>query len=238
LESRLARWSPLSGIAFVVLFVIAGVFFDAAPDPGASDGAILTYYSDDGNQLKLEVAFLLATFAGVFFIWFAATLSARLHAADAEGGWLSRIPLISGAGSSRPTSPPLPCTSSCPTRSTTTPIDSRSTPIRRGSSTTPPTRSALKRHSLSPRHSLSRRRWFPTHAANTALVRPGRLRGCGRLPPRLPRRYDWLVPALGRRGCRAADPLRARAVFDRFVKVSTSRPSQRRSLRTLRRCRG
>jgi len=98
LESRLARWSPLSGIAFVVLFVIAGVFFDAAPDPGASDGAILTYYSDDGNQLKLEVAFLLATFAGVFFIWFAATLSARLHAADAERGWLSRIPLISGAG--------------------------------------------------------------------------------------------------------------------------------------------
>ena len=32
-----------------------------------------------------------------------------------------RIPLISGAGSSRSTSPPLPCTSSCPTRSTTNP---------------------------------------------------------------------------------------------------------------------
>jgi hypothetical protein len=96
-ENKLARWSPLSGIAFVVLYVTAGVLFDDEPGPGASDHAILAYYRDDGNQLKLEVAFLLATFAGVFFIWFAGTLSARLRAAEAEGGWLSRIPLISGA---------------------------------------------------------------------------------------------------------------------------------------------
>ena len=73
------------------------MFFDDQPGPGASDGAILAYYGDDGNQLKLELAFLLATFAGAFFIWFASTLSARLRAAESEDGWLSRIPLISGA---------------------------------------------------------------------------------------------------------------------------------------------
>jgi hypothetical protein len=50
------------------------------------------------NQLKLEVAFLLATFAGVFFIWFAATLSARLRAAEAEVDWLSAHPAYLGRG--------------------------------------------------------------------------------------------------------------------------------------------
>lgn len=50
MESRVARWSPLSGIAFVVLDVIAGVFFDDAPDSGASVGAILAYYSNDGTE--------------------------------------------------------------------------------------------------------------------------------------------------------------------------------------------
>jgi hypothetical protein len=58
----------------IVLYVIAGVLFRRRAGPGVSDGAILA------------------------FIWFAATLSARLRAAEAEGGWLSRIPLISGAG--------------------------------------------------------------------------------------------------------------------------------------------
>jgi hypothetical protein len=41
LEGRLARWSPMSGVVFVVLFVIAAVLFDDEPTPDASDSAIL-----------------------------------------------------------------------------------------------------------------------------------------------------------------------------------------------------
>ena len=96
LEGRLVRWSPLSGVIFAVLFVLAAVLFDDEPGPEASDSTILAYYADDGNQLKLEAAFLLATIAGVFFIWFAGTLSERLRASQSESGWLGRIVLVSG----------------------------------------------------------------------------------------------------------------------------------------------
>ena len=95
MDTRLARWSPLSGIVFVVLFVVAGVLFDGNPDPGATDASIVAYYGDDGNQLKLELAFLLATIAGVFFVWFAGTLAGRMRAAEGEPGWLSQVASIS-----------------------------------------------------------------------------------------------------------------------------------------------
>ena len=58
IEGRLARWSPLSGIVFVVLSVVAGVIFMDAPAPGASDDTILSYYADSGNQRKFAIAFL------------------------------------------------------------------------------------------------------------------------------------------------------------------------------------
>ena len=96
MNGSLARWSPLSGIAFVTLFVAAGVIFDDEPDPSASDAAITAYYREDGNQLKLEIAFFLATLAGAFFIWFAGTLTARLRALATDSRWLADIPLVSG----------------------------------------------------------------------------------------------------------------------------------------------
>jgi hypothetical protein len=96
-NGRLARWSPLSGIAFVILFIAAGVLLDGQPDPSASDATITAYYREDGNQLKLEIAFFLATLAGAFFLWFAGTLTARLRALATESRWLAYIPLVSGA---------------------------------------------------------------------------------------------------------------------------------------------
>ena len=86
-EGRLERWSPLSGILFVALFISASAIFDDEPAPDASDGTILSYYADDGNQLKLELAFLLATFAAILFIWFVASLAGRLRTAEGDRAW-------------------------------------------------------------------------------------------------------------------------------------------------------
>ena len=97
MTGSLARWSPLSGLAFVVLFVGAAVIFGGEPDPSASDATIVAYCRDDGNQLRLESAFLLATFAGAFFLWFTGVLTARLRAAAREQGWLAHIPVVSAA---------------------------------------------------------------------------------------------------------------------------------------------
>jgi hypothetical protein len=95
-DGRLRRWSPLSGVVFAVLYFVSAILFDGQPGPEASDSTILEYYSDDGNQFKLEAAFLIATIAGVFFIWFTGTLASRLRAAEGETGWLSRMAVVSG----------------------------------------------------------------------------------------------------------------------------------------------
>ena len=95
-QGRVARWSPISGIVFVVLYVIAGVIFMDAPAPSASNDAILSYYADGGNQRKFAIAFLLTTVAAPFFLWFLGSLVARLRQAESEPGWLSRTALVPG----------------------------------------------------------------------------------------------------------------------------------------------
>ena len=95
-QGHLARWSPVSGVVFVVLYVIAGVIFSDAPAPSASDDAILSYYAESGYQRKFAIAFLLTTIAAPFFLWFLGSLAARLRQAEGEPGWFSRIALVSG----------------------------------------------------------------------------------------------------------------------------------------------
>ena len=96
-QGRLARWSPVSGIAFVVFAIAAGVIFSDAPSPGASDDEILAYYADSGNQTKFALAFLMTTVAAPLFLWFLGTLAARIRRVEGEPGWLSRIALVSGS---------------------------------------------------------------------------------------------------------------------------------------------
>lgn len=97
MEGRLARWSPLTGIAFAVLFVVGSAVYDQAPSIGESDEEIVAYYASSDNQLTLQIAFLVLTLAAVLFVWYVGVLSARLRVAEGEPGWLSRIVLVSGA---------------------------------------------------------------------------------------------------------------------------------------------
>ena len=95
-QGQLARWSPISGIVFVVLYVIAGVIFMDAPAPSATDDEIFSYYADSGNQRSFAIAFLLTTIAAPIFLWFLGSLAGRLRQAEGEPGWLPRIALVSG----------------------------------------------------------------------------------------------------------------------------------------------
>jgi hypothetical protein len=96
-EGRIARWSPVSGIAFVALAVATGVVLMDVPAPSASDDEILRYYADSGKQTKLAIAFVLTTVAAPLFVWFVGTLAARIRQAEGEPGWLSRIAVASGS---------------------------------------------------------------------------------------------------------------------------------------------
>jgi hypothetical protein len=77
---RLARWSPVSGILFVVLFIVAAVAYGDLPEPGSSNAEIRAYYADHGNQLKIEIAYFVITLGAVLF-----SLVRRLAGSQAPG---------------------------------------------------------------------------------------------------------------------------------------------------------
>jgi hypothetical protein len=78
---KIARWAPLSGVVFVVLWLIT--FFAFGDDAGESNSDILSWYADSGNHDKQLASFFLILAATMFFLWFASTLRGWL--ADAEG---------------------------------------------------------------------------------------------------------------------------------------------------------
>jgi hypothetical protein len=91
------RWDSLTGIAFAALFVVGTALYGSAPGTGESDAEIRSFYADHGNQLKLQIAYLILTAAAVTFVWFLGVLYRRLRLTEGEAGWLSAIILVSGA---------------------------------------------------------------------------------------------------------------------------------------------
>jgi hypothetical protein len=89
-----ARWWPLTGVAFVGLWVAA--FALIGDDAGNTDSEILAYYTKDSNRTKHAVAFFLILAAGLFFLWFLSKLRERL--AQVEGGAHTQTALAYGAG--------------------------------------------------------------------------------------------------------------------------------------------
>jgi hypothetical protein len=89
------RWSPLGGIVFVALWLVA---FIAAlvEEPGTSDAEVIAHYTDSANQGRAQMASFLIVLAGLFFLWFIAGLRSRL--ARAEGAAGVRTTLAFGAG--------------------------------------------------------------------------------------------------------------------------------------------
>ena len=90
---KAARWAPLGGVMFVVLWVISAVFWG---NIGDSDADIRSWYMDSGNRHKQEVSYFLILAASLFFLWFVAVLRGRL--AQAEGKPGTRTALAFGAG--------------------------------------------------------------------------------------------------------------------------------------------
>ena len=78
---KLARWAPISGILFVVLWAV--VIFMLDSDPGDSDTDIVSWYADSGNRDQQVIAFFLVLAASLCFVWFLSVLRGRL--AQAEG---------------------------------------------------------------------------------------------------------------------------------------------------------
>jgi hypothetical protein len=81
------NWERLwraSGIAFVVMFVIAYVIYGDQPKVGASPDELVSFY--DGDRGRVLVASILFGGAILFMLWFAAAIASTLRDAG-QGGW-------------------------------------------------------------------------------------------------------------------------------------------------------
>jgi hypothetical protein len=78
--ARLARWSPVSGIIFVALWI--GAFVALGEGAGDTDQEIVNWYADSGNRDRNFLGFMLVGLASLALIWFAGSLRDRLRARD------------------------------------------------------------------------------------------------------------------------------------------------------------
>ena len=81
-RDRWQRWGPLSGVVYVVLFLV-GIF---AGGEGAGDTPEehVAYYADAGNRTKEFALFFVLVAAGLAFLWFLAGLRGILVRAEGE----------------------------------------------------------------------------------------------------------------------------------------------------------
>jgi hypothetical protein len=81
------NWERLwraSGIAFVVMFIIAYVIYGDRPKVGASADELISFY--DGNRVRILIATVVFGGAVLFLLWFAAAIASTLRDAG-QGGW-------------------------------------------------------------------------------------------------------------------------------------------------------
>ena len=81
---RVTRWIPASGIAFVILIVIAALLTRDSPGGDTSEAEIASYYADPDNLDSERIAFFLVGLAGFCFLLFFGSLRGALARAEGD----------------------------------------------------------------------------------------------------------------------------------------------------------
>src|SRR5712691_5768438 len=93
------RWSPLTGLLAVALWVIAFVIAANTPDTGGSDAKIADYFAKNSNQTRQIVGFLIFFVGIMFFVAFLAALRERLLLAEGTPGRATALAYGAGIAS-------------------------------------------------------------------------------------------------------------------------------------------
>jgi hypothetical protein len=88
-RSTLERLAPLTGVAFVVLFIAAFVISGETPDVDDPVDQVRDYWVDNDAENIWSAAFVL--WGSVLAIWFGASLRTALRRAEGEPGRLSGL---------------------------------------------------------------------------------------------------------------------------------------------------
>jgi hypothetical protein len=93
-EQRWPAWAPLTGVVFVILFVISFAISGDTPDVNDSPQKILDFYKDNDSDLILSA--LLGGWGTLFFFFFLGVLRSLLRATEGAAARLS--PVAFGGG--------------------------------------------------------------------------------------------------------------------------------------------
>jgi hypothetical protein len=88
-SERLARLAPLTGVAFVVLIVVAILVGGETPDTTDSRQEMVEFWTD--NESAQIWSSVIGAWATVLFVWFAASLRSALRRAEGEPGRLAAL---------------------------------------------------------------------------------------------------------------------------------------------------
>jgi hypothetical protein len=94
--STCSRWAPISGIAFVAVYIFA-MFAAKTPDSSDPADTIAAYYPDSkSHRVWMIVAAYVLIGAAMLFLWFLSGLRSRLRAAEGSDGTLSTLAFAAG----------------------------------------------------------------------------------------------------------------------------------------------
>lgn len=88
------RWARLSGIGFVIVFVVAFLLYGDAPGPNASPQDLTAFY--DGDRGRILTATVLLGVSQLLFLLFAGAVASALRVAG-KGGWAAASIASAGA---------------------------------------------------------------------------------------------------------------------------------------------
>lgn len=90
------RWGGISGIVFVVLFVVGFLMTTDTPDGNASNREWLKYFRDSGNRRMQVIGALIFAVAVLAFLLFLGVLRERIRNLSAGGEWIATTAFASG----------------------------------------------------------------------------------------------------------------------------------------------
>lgn len=94
-QGRLERLAPLTGVVFFLLIVAALVVnSSSSPDVGDSAQKITGYYTSHRNDIR--AGDIIGVFAGLFVLWFAASLRSAIWRVEGGSGRLASLVLAGG----------------------------------------------------------------------------------------------------------------------------------------------